>query len=302
MHVQLRSFCLAMLALLSFVVLPGSFLAAGEPRRELLWPDGAPGAKGDSEDDKPTLTISLPPADEATGAGVVVCPGGGYGGLAMSYEGIDVGKWLNDNGVAAFVLKYRHKGSGYRHPAPLDDAQRAIRTVRARADEFRVDPKRIGILGFSAGGHLASSAGTHFDAGDPDAADPIDRASCRPDFLVLCYPVISFTSPHTHQGSKRNLLGDDPDQKLVEHMSSELQVTSDTPPTFLFHTNADRGVPPENSVLFYMALRNAGVPAELHIYEQGRHGVGLAQKLPALNSWPRRCVDWMRGRGLLGEP
>ncbi len=270
-----------------------------ESTTELLWPNGAPGAKGDSDNDKPTLTISLP-REKRTGAAVVICPGGGYRGLAMSYEGIDVGQWLNEHGIAAFVLKYRHKGTGYEHPAPLDDAQRAIRTVRARAKEFGVDPDKIGILGFSAGGHLASSAGTHFDKGKPDASDRIERVSCRPDFLVLCYPVISFTTPYTHEGSKKNLLGEDPDEKLVESMSSELQVTAETPPTFLFHTDADTGVPPENSVLFYLALRKAGVPAELHIYEKGRHGVGLAPKLPNLKSWPDRCIDWLRGRGLLG--
>ena len=282
-------------ALLTVLVVP----LRADSNVELLWPDGAPGAKGDSDDDRPTLAIHLPEAERANGAAVVICPGGGYRGLAMSYEGIDVADWLNDHGVAAFVLKYRHKGTGYEHPAPLQDAQRAIRTVRARAEEFRVKQDRVGILGFSAGGHLASSAGTHFDTGDPDSVDSIERASCRPDFLVLCYPVISFTTPYTHQGSKRNLLGSDPDPALVENLSSELVVTHETPPTFLFHTNADKGVPPENSVLFYMALRKAGVPAELHIYEKGRHGVGLAPKLPALASWPDRCIDWMRGRGLL---
>ncbi len=273
--------------------------ARAESKVELLWPDGAPGAQGTKDDDKPTLAISLPPADKATGAAVIVCPGGGYRGLAMSYEGIEVGQWLNDHGIAAFVLKYRHKGTGYEHPSPLDDAQRAIRTVRARAAEFGVDPQRIGILGFSAGGHLASSAGTHFDKGNPDSPDKIQRVSCRPDFLILCYPVISFVAPQTHQGSKKNLLGENPDPKLVESMSSELQVTPETPPAFLFHTNEDSGVPPENSVLFYLALRKSGVPAELHIYEKGPHGVGLGQKLPAVNSWPDRCIDWLKGRGLL---
>ena len=287
------------LAAIALALVLGASLARAESNVELLWPEGAPGAKGEGDDDKPTLSISLPAAGQATGAAVIVCPGGGYRGLAMSYEGVDVGRWLNTHGVAAFVLKYRHKGTGYEHPAPLLDAQRAIRTVRARAKEFRVEPDRIGILGFSAGGHLASSAGTHFDAGDSEATDPIDRAGCRPDFLVLCYPVISFTTPYTHQGSKKNLLGNSPDAKLVESMSSELAVTPQTPPTFLFHTDADRGVPAENSVLFYLALRKANVPAELHIYEKGRHGVGLAPKLPALSSWPDRCIDWMRGRGLL---
>lgn len=273
--------------------------AVAESQTELLWPKGAPGAKGDSDNDKPTLTISLPPADKANGAAVVVCPGGGYGGLAMSYEGIDVGNWLNSHGIAALVLKYRHRGTGYGHPSPLDDAHRAIRTARSRAAELKIDPARIGILGFSAGGHLASTAGTHFDKGKPDAADPIERVSCRPDFLILCYPVISFTTPYTHQGSKKNLLGENPDPKLVESMSNELQVTSDTPPTFLWHTNEDTGVPPENSVLFYMALRKAKVPAELHVFEKGRHGLGLAVDVPAVAAWPQAAIDWMRGRGFL---
>lgn len=287
--------------MLIVVAIAPASLCAAEAKTELLWPAGAPGAKGQSDDDKPTLAVSLPPAAMATGAAVVVCPGGGYHVLAMSYEGIDVGQWLNRNGIAAFVLKYRHKGTGYEHPAPLLDAQRAIRTVRARADEFHVDPHKIGILGFSAGGHLASSAGTHFDSGQSGAADPIQHSGCRPDFLILCYPVISFTTPVAHQGSKKNLLGEHPDPKLVERMSSELAVTSDTPPTFLFHTDADTGVPPENSVLFYLALKKAHVPAELHIYEKGQHGVGLAVDLPALKTWPELCIEWMRGRGLLDE-
>jgi acetyl esterase/lipase len=290
---------LAIAACLVLIRMPPT--ACGEGTSELLWPSGAPGAKGDSDDDKPTLTISLPPADKATGAAVVVCPGGGYGGLAIGYEGHDVGKWLNDNGVAAFVLKYRHRGSGYGHPAPLDDAQRALRTVRARAKEFGVDPAKIGILGFSAGGHLASSAGTHFDAGKLKATDPIDRVSCRPDFLILCYPVVSFTAPFTHAGSRKNLLGEDPDAKLVESFSNELQVTPQTPPAFLWHTDADSGVPPQNSVLFYLALKKAKVPAELHIYEQGRHGLGLADGAIGAESWPEQCLAWMRGRGLLGK-
>jgi acetyl esterase/lipase len=274
-------------------------IARAEPKGELLWPGGAPGAKGDSDDDKPTLTIFLPPKEQANGAAVVVCPGGGYGHLAISYEGFDIGRWLNDHGIAAFVLKYRHRGSGYAHPAPLDDAQRAIRTVRARAKEFGVDPARIGILGFSAGGHLASSAGTHFDAGKADADDRIERAGCRPDFLILCYPVISFTTPYAHAGSRKNLLGENADAGLVEKFSNELQVTPETPPAFLWHTDADSGVPPENSVLFYLALRKAKVPAELHIYEQGRHGLGLAEKQPGAAGWPTSAIAWMRGQGLL---
>jgi acetyl esterase/lipase len=287
-----------LLAAVVVVLASGPAVAQAEPKTELLWPGGAPGAKGDSDDDKPTLAIYLPP--KANGAAVVVCAGGGYGGLAITYEGYDIAKWLNEHGVAGFVLKYRHRGTGYGHPSPLDDAQRAIRTVRARAKEFGVDPARIGILGFSAGGHLASSAGTHFDAGRPDASDPIDRASSRPDFLILCYPVISFTTPFAHAGSRKNLLGENPDPKLVEKFSNELAVTSDTPPVFLWHTDEDSGVPPENSVLFYLALRKAKVPAELHVYEKGRHGLGLAAKQPGADTWPASAIAWMRARGLLG--
>jgi acetyl esterase/lipase len=201
--------------------------------------------------------------------------------------------------VTAFVLKYRI-APRYKHPAPLQDAQRSLRTVRARAKEWQVDPNRIGIWGFSAGGHLASTAGTHFDDGKTDDADPMERVGCRPDFLVLAYPVITFTNEAVmHRGSRNNLLGKEPDAKLVENLSNEKQVTARTPPTFLFHTNEDSGVPPENSILFYLALRKAGVPAELHVYEKGRHGVGLAPKDAVLSSWPDRLAGWMKGRGLL---
>ncbi len=275
--------------------------AAEAPKPQLLWPDGAPLAKGDADADKPTLTIYLPPKDKATGAAVVICPGGGYGGLAMDHEGHQVAQWLNSFGVAGFILTYRHHGTGYAHPAPLLDAQRAIRTVRARASEWGIKPDRIGILGFSAGGHLASTAGTHFDKGDPDAKDPIDRVSCRPDFMVLVYPVISFTEWYAHKGSRKNLLGEDPDPKLVESLSNEKQVTAETPPTFLVHTSGDTGVPAENSVAFYLALRKAKVPAEMHIFARGEHGFGLGKKGDAVAVWPSLCVEWMRGLGVLNK-
>jgi acetyl esterase/lipase len=269
------------------------------PKADLLWPNGAPGAQGTEDVDKPTLTPYVVPAGRGTGTAVVVCPGGGYVGLAMDKEGDQIARFLNSLGVTSFVLKYR-LGPKYHHPIELGDAQRAIRTVRARAAEYRVLPDRIGIMGFSAGGHLAATAGTHFDAVNANAGDAIDRVSSRPDFLILCYPVISFLN-YVHQGSKRNLLGENPDPKLVESMSNETQVTAQTPPTFLFHTNADTGVPPENSMMFYMALRKAGVPAEIHIYERGPHGVGLAQTDEALATWPGRLADWLRGRGLLNS-
>lgn len=274
---------------------------ADEPKVELLWPDGAPGAKGDEDGDKPSLTIYLPPREKATGAAVVICPGGGYGGLAFDHEGHQVAQWLNSNGVAGFILKYRHRRTGYGHPAPLQDAQRAVRLVRSRAKEWGVLPDRIGILGFSAGGHLASTAGTHFDKGNADAADPIDRVSCRPDFMVLVYPVISFTEPFSHAGSRKNLLGTQPAPNLVENLSNEKQVTRETPPTFLLHTDEDDGVPAENSVAFFLALRRAKVPVEMHIYAKGPHGFGLGKKGEPVSTWPDRCVDWMRILGLLDK-
>ncbi len=290
------SACVTMLAAVS-ILLAGMAAPAAEP--ELLWPDGAPGAKGDQPKDKPTLTIWLPEKDKATGAAVVICPGGGYGFLAIEHEGVDIGKWLNSFGVAGIMLEYRHRNRGYGHPAPLQDAQLAIRTVRARADQLGIDPKKIGIMGFSAGGHLASTAGTHFDAGDPQSDDPIQRASCRPDFMILCYPVVAFDEPYTHRGSQHNLIGENADPELIRSLSNEKQVTAETPPTFLFHTDEDRGVPSENSVQFYLALRRAKVPAELHVFQKGRHGLGLAPETPGTARWPKCCEDWMRGLGLL---
>lgn len=267
-----------------------------EPETFLLWPDGAPGALGQDDSDRPTVTVYR--ARQPNTTAIVVAPGGGYTALASNHEGRQVANLLNAMGVTAFVLKYR-LGPRYHHPIELGDAQRAIRFVRARAAEFNVAPDRIGMLGFSAGGHLTATAGTQFDAGKTDAADPIDRVSSRPDFLVLAYPVISFDPAIAHAGSVRNLLGDKPDPKLIESLSADLQVTAQTPPTFLFHTNADTGVVPENSVRFYMALRRAKVPAELHIFENGPHGVGLALNDPALSAWPQLLTTWLRGRGLL---
>ncbi len=263
-----------------------------------LWPGGAPGAKGHAPEDTPTLSIYLPPAERAVGTAVVVCPGGGYRNLAFDHEGDQVARWWNSQGVAAFVLKYR-LGPKYNHPTEKNDVLRAIRWVRAGAWRYGVAPDRIGVMGFSAGGHLASTAATLFEPGDPDAEDQVEHASSRPDFAVLGYPVIVLDAAYTHQGSKRNLLGENPDPALVELLSTEKQVTADTPPTFLFHTNEDTGVPAENSIDFYLALRKAGVPAELHIYERGPHGVGLAWSDRVLGSWPDRLADWLYSRGLL---
>ena len=279
---------------------PAGFGQAGtaEHPTVLLWPSGAPGAVGTEDADRPSLTLYSLPVGQPARSAVVVCPGGGYGALAMDHEGRQVAEWLNSLGIAAYILKYR-LGPRYHHPAMMQDAQRALRYVRAHAQAWGIAPDRIGIWGFSAGGHLASTAATHFDAGDPTAADPIDRASSRPDFAILAYPVITCSEWFRHQGSCRNLLGDNPDPKLADYLSSEKQVTAQTPPTFLFQTSDDQAVPVENSVAFYMALRKAGVPAELHIYQHGPHGVGLAQKDPVLSSWPQRLADWLRLRGLL---
>lgn len=279
------------------LTLAASGLPAQEPAAELLWPAGAPGALGSQPEDQPSITpYVLPKGSGGAGSAVVICPGGGYQNLSMDKEGYQVAKWLNSLGVSAFVLKYR-LGPRYHHPIELGDAQRAIRIVRSRAEQYGLRADRIGIMGFSAGGHLASTAGTHYDAGDAKAAETVDRVSSRPDFMVLCYPVITF-GQFAHVGSRRNLLGNDPDPKLVENLSNELQVTKDTPPTFLFHTTTDGTVPVENSVMFYSALRKAGVAAELHIYERGPHGVGLAQNDPVLATWPARLADWLKIHGL----
>jgi acetyl esterase/lipase len=270
------------------------------PQEIPLWEGGAPGALGTDAADTPTLTIYRAPR-VANGTAVIVAPGGGYSVLAMDHEGRQVAYWFNAMGVSAFVLKYR-LGPKYHHPIELGDAQRAIRTVRARAQEFGVLPDRIGMMGFSAGGHLTATAGTHFDAGKSDASDPIDRVSSRPDFLILGYPVISSDPAIAHAGSFKTLLGEHPDPRLLEDLSNDLRVTPETPPTFLFHTDADTGVPPENSLRFYLALRKAKVPAEMHIFENGPHGVGLALNDPALSVWPTLLMNWLRGRGLLTKP
>ena len=273
----------------------------GKRRTELLWAAGAPGAKGDEDGDKPSITIYLPDEGKGVGAGVVICPGGGYGHLAIEPKSRQLAEWLNSFGVAAFVLKYRHRGTGYGHPAPLQDAQRAIGVVRGKAKMFNIDVARIGVLGFSAGGHLASTAGTLFHTGNPKAVNIFDRASCRPDFMVLACPVISMTQSFTHKASKKRLLGEEPDAELVKKMSSELQVTPATPPTFLAHADDDRVVSPENSVAFYTALRKAKVPAEMHIYLEGGHGFNRGRSVTGAAIWSDRCREWMEKIGVLGK-
>ncbi len=258
-----------------------------------LWPAGAPGALGEGPEDVPALRAFA--ASRPDGSAIVVCPGGGYGHLA-DHEGAPVARWLNTLGIHAYVLRYR-LGPRYRHPMMLQDVQRAIRTVRFHARRDGVDPQRVGVLGFSAGGHLAASACTLFDEPGLDPADPIDRLDARPDLGVLLYPVITLLPPLGHAGSRRNLLGETPETGLVERLSLDQRVTSRTPPAFLFHTVDDPGVPVENSLGYVAALRRAGVPFELHCYEHGRHGVGLAGEDPVLGTWPGLCANWLRGRG-----
>jgi acetyl esterase/lipase len=258
-----------------------------------LWQNGAPGALGHEDKDTPTLTFFPAAPEKATGAAIVICPGGGYGGLA-SHEGKDYALWFNEQGITAFVLKYRLGSAGYRHPVMLQDAARALRVVRARAADYKIDPHRIAIIGSSAGGHLASTLLTHFDAGKPDDPDPVERQSSRPDLGILCYAVISM-GEKTHQGSKNNLLGANPSPELVKLLSNELQVTKETPPSFVWHTAEDTVVPVENSIMFASALRSAGVPFDLHIYEKGRHGIGLASGHP----WTKDCLFWLKQHGFL---
>lgn len=263
----------------------------------VLWENGAPNAVGKSPEDVPTLTPFLALKESATGAAIIVLPGGGYSHLSETKEGTDVAKWLNSLGISAFVLKYR-LGMKYHEPNQLLDAARAMRTVRARANEWSLDANRIGILGFSAGGHLASTLSTHFDAGKPDAKDEIEKMSSRPDLQILIYPVISM-GEFAHGGSKKNLLGDTPTAAQIKLYSNETQVTKDTPPAFLIHAVTDASVPVENSLLYADALRKQKVPFEIHLYEQGPHGFGLAPTNPILASWKDRCADWLGVHGFI---
>lgn len=269
-----------------------------EPQTLPLWEGTTPGALGNSTEDIPTLTIYMPPVTTGPLTAVIVIPGGGYRTLSINKEGRLPANYLNTLGITAFILKHR-LGPKYQHPIEFGDLQRAIRTVRARSAEWHLDPRRIGVMGFSAGGHLASTASTHFDAGNASATDPIERVSSRPDFAILGYPVITLTEPWTHQGSKTMLLGENADPALARSLSTDRRVTPETPPTFLFHTNADTAVPVENSVHYFLALRKAGVPAEMHIFKDGPHGVGLAMQDPALSEWPRVLANWLRASGFL---
>ncbi len=286
----------------------GSPLSAQE--KSLLWPVGEtpflnPPA---SEEEAPVLpSLQLYPTqgnENHSGAAVIICPGGGYGGLAIDHEGHQPAQWFNEQGVSAFVLHYRLGSQGYYYPTQLADVQRAIRFVRARADEYGLDPDRIAVMGFSAGGHLASMAATLSNREAYAPQDEIDEVSARPDFAILCYPVISMNSEITHGGSRKNLLGPEKvdDEALAASVSSEKNVTAETPPTFLFQTNADTAVPAENAVEFYLALRKSGVPAELHSYQDGPHGVGLYRGDPVLGTWSGLLANWLRANSFFSPP
>lgn len=273
-----------------------------------LWPEGVPGARAGLEPERyvdgrisrvsePTLTVYPPAVDRANGSAVIICPGGGYERLAIEREGEQYARWLSSLGVTAFVLKYRMREFG--HPAPLQDVLRAVRLVRSQAAQYKISPERIGVMGSSAGGHLAASAGTLFDHPLGRTGAQLDAVSARPDFLVLMYPVIALDGPAAHIGSRNALLGTSPSAADVELMSVARQVTARTPPTLLIHTQADAAVPVENSILFYQALTRAKVPAELYLFERGEHGMGMRPGLGTASAWPRRAEEWLQARGLL---
>lgn len=306
---------LAMIVLTSATFQWGATMAEAQRGEEgqvvELWPEGVPGLipNGGAEVVEeagrlsnvhvPTLTAYPAPSAAGRRTAVIICPGGAYRRLALDHEGRAVAVWLNSLGVSAFVLKYRLEEYG--HPAPLRDALRAVRLLRADADKWQIDPDRIGLLGFSAGGHLASSAGTLFDAPEGRTGADLDRVSARPDFLVLVYPVITLHPPLANGSSRDNLLGTTPDPVLVDRLSTDQQVTARTPPTFMAHGGTDTAVPAENSVLFYTALRRHGVPAELHVYESGPHGIGMGEGHGPFSAWPRRCAEWLAARGLIAS-
>lgn len=264
-----------------------------------LWPLSAPMAKSTGVDDNPAISLYLPASHQLT-AGVIICPSGDYMSMSLDRDGRQVAEWLNKLGIAAFVLRYRLAPT-YRYPVPLLDAQRAVRYVRANASLYNLAAGKIGIMGFSAGGHLASMVATHFDTSRTPASDGIDRMSSRPDFLILAYPLISCSEPFRNEASCSNLLGSHSDSATTDAVSSEKHVTAKTPPTFIFHTYDDASVSVDNSLAFFSALHQANVPAELHIFEQGSHGAGLAQDDPALSAWTKLLENWFRERGLLSK-
>lgn len=305
MRVLLAVLCLAMAA----AAAPPALAQVNPGPPVPLWPEGVPGhltgggteivGEGGriSNVHVPTLTPYPAPGGRRSGTAVIICPGGGYNILAADHEGRAPAEWLNSLGVSAFVLKYRLKEYG--HPAPLRDVLRAVRMLRQDAARWGIAPDRVGVLGFSAGGHLAASAGTLFDEPDGRTGAAIDAVSARPDFLVLVYPVIRLIGPNVHTGSGRSLLGADATPEMLERYSLDSRVTKNTPPAFLVHGGTDTAVPPENSVVFYSALRRAGVPAEMHLYREGAHGIGLRPGNGPMSDWPTRCAEWLAAKGLL---
>ena len=281
-----------------------------------LWPDGIPGSKNDPSYVEniittggrvtratnvvtPDLTVFLPDPSKASGAAVLICPGGGYGTLAFDHEGNAIAAWLNDNGIAGIILKYRLPSDRIitdKSIGPLQDAQEAMRVIRRNATEWKIDPKRVGVIGFSAGGHLASTISTHYA---DKVYDVKDNISARPDFSLLIYPVISMDTTITHRGSRNNLIGIDPTERNVLRFSNEKQITSDTPPAFLVHSSDDNAVPVMNSIGYYMGLQKKKIPAELHIFQKGGHGYGLAPNGGTESSWPALCIKWMKQIGVL---
>jgi acetyl esterase/lipase len=252
--------------------------------------------------DRPQLLIGAEIQKEPTAA-IVILPGGGYGNLAMDHEGHQIVDWMHSLGIRAAICTYRHRGrgndgKGYGHPVPMQDAQRAIQYLRSNAERLSIDPSRIGVIGFSAGGHLASTVSTQFAAAEPSSEDPIRRVSSRPDFSILCYPVIEFNQSYTHKGSQKNLLGEDASKELIDSMSSEKNVSNETPPTFLFHTAEDTAVPPQNSLVYAMSCAKHSVPVELHLFPKGRHGIGLGKEIPGASQWPNLCAQWLAQLGM----
>lgn len=288
---------------LAFLLLSATFVSSADSKTVPLWPDLPPGSTFRGEGDVPKLIITKAESETPTAA-VVILPGGGYNGHAMDHEGYQFAQWFQSLGVTSAICTYRlrgkgNDGNGYGHPAPMLDAQRAIQTLRANAKSLNIDPNRVGVIGFSAGGHLCSTVSTHFAKPDASSEDLIARVSSRPNFSILCYPVVAFGKPHTHKGSQRNLIGSDPSPELVESLSNESQVSKETPPTFLFHTAADTVVLPRNSIDYYSACIAHGVPAEMHLFPEGRHGVGLAKNLSGADQWPKLCENWMRRLGVV---
>ena len=291
---------------------------AGSTEKIALWPGVPPGSEAFEGEEKrterpeskvpdawvssvvePNLTVYLPTDETRNGTAIVICPGGGYAGVAIDKEGHEIAEWFRQRGVAAVVLKYRNGGKQHQHPVPLDDAQRALRIVRSHAKQWQIATDRIGIMGFSAGGHLASTAGTHYDEGDPSATDPLNRISCRANFMVLVYPVISMEDDITHRGSRKNLLGESPSAESIANLSNHRQITAETGPTFLVHSGDDKAVPVANSWRFYRALLKHNVPAELHVFELGSHGFGMRAKDLPVGDWPMLLENWLAEKGFL---